>query len=387
MPNFRYVAYSKDGKEIKGKIFAKDREEALSKLKERALYVKEIASEKGKIFRLEKGIGLAELFSNISDMLSAGVLISEAVKSISMETQGNLKEIMDDIHSNLVKGLSLSGAMDLRKDFFPAYIVSMVRAGEESGTLEVVLKNLSQFLEKERELKDKVTSSLIYPMFMIFVSFILIFFVFVFVFPKITTIFKEQKVALPLITKVFIGISSVFYNYWYILIIAIPFFFFLGRIFYKKKKLLINKFLYEMPLRVFRDLYISRFSRILSLLLGGGVPIVKALEYSRDVSGSAYLSSELVRIKDDIKEGKKFSDVATFFPPLYLQMVLTGERTGDIVGALYKISEMSEREFKKSVDSFLKILEPAIILVMGVVVGFMVISILLPIFQMNQVIK
>lgn len=387
MPNFRYVAYSKDGKEIKGKIFVKDREEALSKLKERALYVKEIASEKGKIFRLEKGIGLAELFSNISDMLSAGVLISEAVKSISMETQGNLKEIMDDIHSNLVKGLSLSGAMDLRKDFFPAYIVSMVRAGEESGTLEVVLKNLSQFLEKERELKDKVTSSLIYPMFMIFVSFILIFFVFVFVFPKITTIFKEQKVALPLITKVFIGISSVFYNYWYILIIAIPFFFFLGRIFYKKKKLLINKFLYEMPLRVFRDLYISRFSRILSLLLGGGVPIVKALEYSRDVSGSAYLSSELVRIKDDIKEGKKFSDVATFFPPLYLQMVLTGERTGDIVGALYKISEMSEREFKKSVDSFLKILEPAIILVMGVVVGFMVISILLPIFQMNQVIK
>lgn len=387
MPNFRYVAYSKDGKEIKGKIFSKDREEALSKLKERALYVKEIALEKSKVFRLEKGIGLAELFSNISDMLSAGVLISEAVKSISLETQGNLKEIMDDIHSNLVKGLSLSGAMDLRKDFFPAYIVSMVRAGEESGTLEQVLKNLSQFLEKERELKDKVTSSLIYPMFMIFVSFILIFFVFVFVFPRITTIFREQKVALPLITKFFIGISSVFYNYWYILFIALIILFFLGKIFYKKKKLLINKLLYEMPLRVFRNLYISRFSRILSLLLGGGVPIVKALEYSKDVSGNEYLSSELVRIRDDIKEGKKFSDVATFFPPLYLQMVLTGERTGDIVGALYKISEMSEREFKKSVDSFLKILEPAIILAMGVVVGFMVISILLPIFQMNQVIK
>ncbi len=100
-----------------------------------------------------------------------------------------------------------------------------------------------------------------------------------------------------------------------------------------------------------------------------------------------YLANELERLKGEVKEGKRISDVASFFPPLYLQMLITGERTGDLAGALFKISEMAEREFKKSVDSFLKVLEPSIILVMGLVVGFMVISILLPIFQMNQVIR
>jgi general secretion pathway protein F len=263
----------------------------------------------------------------------------------------------------------------------------MVKAGEESGTLDIVLKNLSEFLEREKELKDKVTSSLIYPLFMISVSFILIFFVFVFVFPRITTIFQEQKLSLPLITKIFIAISSMLFNYWYVLIIVVVLLFFILRLVYRKKRSEISRFLFEMPLHVLRNLYITRFARILSLLLGGGVPIVKALEYVKDVSGNIYLSSEIERVKDEVKEGNKVSDVATFLPPLYLQMIMTGERTGDLVGSLYKISDMAEREFKKSVDSFLKMLEPAIILTMGVAVGFMVLSILLPIFQMNQVIR
>lgn len=387
MPNFRYLAYSKEGKEVKGKIFAADNSSAVSLLKEQGLFVKEITPEKRGKFKLEKDLGLSEIFSNLSAMISSGVLVSDAVRSLSLETEGTVKELMEEIHTNIIKGLSLSAAMELRKDFFPSHIVSMVRAGEESGTLDMVLKNLSEFLEKEKELKDKVTSSLIYPAFMIFVSFILIFFVFVFVFPRITTIFQEQKIPLPLITRIFMAISSLLFNYWYVLIVILITIFFLGRFFYRKKAVQISRFLYEMPVRALRNLYITRLSRTLSLLLGGGVPIVKALEYAKDVSGNHYLSSELERIKDDVKEGKRISDVATFLPPLYLQMVMTGERTGDIVGALYKISEMAEREFKKSVDSFLKMLEPTIILTMGMVVGFMVISILLPIFQMNQVIR
>lgn len=387
MPNYKYLAYSKDGKEVKGKIFAADNNDAVLILKEKGLFVKELIIEKKNRFTVEKGIGLSELFSNLSMMLSSGVLVSEAVKLLSQEAEGKVKEVLEEIHSNIIKGLSLSGAMEIRKDFFPSYIVSMVRAGEESGTLDIVLKNLSEFLEKEKELKDKVTSSLIYPIFMIFVSFILIFFVFVFVFPRIATIFQEQKIPLPLITKIFMGISSLLFNYWYLLIVFLVAVFFGFKMLYNKKKVQISRLLYDMPFRVFRNIYISRLSRTLSLLLGGGVPIVKSLEYAKDASGNQYLSSELERIMEDVKEGKKLSDVITFLPAIYLQMVVTGERTGDIVGALYKISEMSEKEFRKSVDSFLKLLEPSIILAMGIVVGFMVISILLPIFQMNQVIR
>lgn len=387
MPNYRYIGYSKDGKTVKGKIFAPTVDSAVSQLKDQGIFVKSISAEKIKRFKLEKEIGLSEIFSNLADMFSAGVLLTDAIKSLSAESEGSIKQVLEEIYGNVVKGLSLSSAMELRKDFFPAYIISMVRAGEESGTLEVVLKNLSTFLEKERELKDKVISSLIYPSFMIGVSFILIFFVFVFVFPRITAIFQEQKLSLPILTKIFIALSSFLFNYWYVLILIALFLFFLLPYLYRKKALWINKVLFNMPSRLLRNLYITRFSRTLSLLLSGGVPIVKALEYAKDVSGNLYLASEIERVKEEVKEGKRFADLVTFLPPLYLQMVITGERTGDLSGALFKISEMAEREFRKSIDNFLKLLEPAIILTMGVFVAFMVLSILLPIFQMNQLIR
>lgn len=387
MPNYKYLAYSKEGKELKGKIFATDEHEAIALLKGKGIFVKELTLEKRKRFFLEKSMGLTALFANLSSMLSSGVLVSEAVKSLSCETEGNIRALLEEIHSNIVKGLSLSSAMEMRKDFFPDYIISMVRAGEESGALDKVLKNLSDFLEKEKELKDKVTTSLIYPTFMIGVSFIIIFFVFVFVFPRVTTIFVEQKIPLPLITKFFIALSTFLFSYWYILIITLTFLFLALKQLYNKKKVEISKLLYESPIKLLRNLYISRLARILSLLLSGGVPIIKALEYSQNVSGNLYLASQIESMKKDIKEGKKLSDVATFLPSLYLQMIMTGEKTGNMAEALMMISEMAEREFRKAVDSFLKLLEPSIILIMGIVVGIMVVSILLPIFQMNQVIR
>jgi type II secretory pathway component PulF len=313
--------------------------------------------------------------------------VPAAVKSISGEAVGNVKKVMEDVYNNVVKGLSLSGAMELRKDFFPQYAASMVRAGEESGKLDTVLASLAGFLEREKELKDKVRSALIYPAFMVTVSLLMIFFIFVFVFPKVTGIFMDRKIPLPVITRVFMGLSNFLYGYWYLLIIFAAAAFFSGRAYYRKKTMYLSEKLFYSPLRSFRNLYISRFCRVLGLLLSGGVSIIKALEYSKDVSGSRYLASEIDRIKNAVKEGKKLSDLALFLPPTYLQLVITGEKTGGLEGPLERIADMAERDFRKSVDNFLRVLEPSIILVMGVVVGFMVISILLPIFQMNQIIK
>jgi general secretion pathway protein F len=387
MPNFRYLAYNGDGKEIKGKTSSKDAGEAIALLKEKGLFVKEIKEEKKSGFRLEKGLAISDVFMNLSSMISSGVLVPDAVRSLSREAHGSLKAVMDDIYNNLIKGVSLSGAMEFHKDYFPQYICSMVKAGEESGTLDSVLNNLSDFLEKEKELKDRVKSAMIYPAFMITVSAILIFFVFVFVFPRITSIFIEQKIPLPFITKIMIGISSFLQGYWYIAAALFVGSFFAARSLYRKKRLEFYRFLFDSPVKALRNIYISRFCRVLGLLLGGGVPVIKALDYSKTVTGNDYLASEIEKIKNDVREGRKISDVALFLPPTYLQMIMTGERIGDLTGALTKISAMAEREFRKSVDNFLRFLEPSIILIMGVVVGFMVISILLPIFQMNQIIK
>ena len=387
MPNYKYLAYNSKGREISGKTFSRDESEAIVDLREKGLFVKEIERFEKTGFRLEKGPGLSDIFINLSAMISAGVLVPAAIKSISGETAGNVKKVMEDVYNNVVKGLSLSGAMELRKDFFPPYAASMVRAGEESGRLDTVLASLSGFLEREKDLKDKVRSALIYPAFMVTVSLLMIFFIFVFVFPKVTGIFMDQKIPLPLITRLFIGLSRFLYGYWYLPLIAAAAAYFSGRAYYRRKALDLSKKLFFSPLRSFRDLYISRFCRVLGLLLAGGVPIIRAIEYSRDVSGSRYLASEADRIRDEVKEGRKLSDLALFLPPTYLQLVITGEKTGGLDAALERIADMAERDFKKSVDNFLRVLEPSIILAMGVIVGFMVISILLPIFQMNQIIK
>ncbi len=219
MPNFKYLAYNTKGREISGKTFSQDENEAILDLREKGLYVKDIEKDEKSGFRLEKGIGISDIFINLSAMISAGVLVPAAVKSISGETGGNVKKVMEDVYNNVVKGLSLSGAMELRKDFFPQYAASMVRAGEESGKLDTVLTSLAGFLEREKELKDKVRSALIYPAFMVTVSLLMIFFIFVFVFPKVTGIFMDQKIPLPLITRIFMGLSNFLYSYWYLLII------------------------------------------------------------------------------------------------------------------------------------------------------------------------
>ncbi len=387
MPNYRYLAYNSKGREISGKTFSRDENEALLDLREKGLYVREIGQDTKRGFRLEKGISLSDIFNNLSAMISAGVPVAAALKSISGETAGDVRKVMEDVQNSVVKGLSLSAAMQQRKDFFPPYAASMVRAGEESGRLDTVLASLAGFLEREKELKDRVRSAMIYPAFMIAVSMMMIFFVFVFVFPRVTGIFMEQNIPLPLITRIFVGLSNILYGQWYLLIILPAAAFFSGRACYRKKRMQLSKKLFYSPLKLFRNLYISRFCRVLGLLLSGGVSIVKALEYSRDVSGSGYLSSEIERISGEVREGRKLSDIALFLPPTYIQLVITGEKTGGLENSLEKIAEMAERDFRKSVNNFLRALEPSIILVMGLIVGFMVISILLPIFQMNQIIK
>lgn len=387
MPTFKYIAYGQDGKEIKGEIFSHSQEEAIATLKERGIFLKNISLAKSKKFRLEKDISISDIFFNLSSMLSAGVLVPDAIRTLSIEMEGKIKTILEDLHSNLVKGMSLSSAMEMRNDFFPSYLCSMVRAGEESGTLDKVLSDLSEFLEKEKEIKDKVRSTLIYPSFMIGVSLILIVFIFTFVFPKISQIFIEQKIPLPLITRFFISLSEGIRNYWYAIFISFIVLFFLFRAYIKRKKLAFHKFLYYSTFKAVKDLYISRFCRIFGFLLKGGVPIISALNFSKDVTGNAYIAERIETIKENIKEGMRLSDVIDFLPVTYLQIIQTGEKTGSLADVLIKLADMAEKNFRKSVDNLLRILEPSIILFMGVVVGLMVISILLPIFEMNQIIR
>lgn len=387
MPRYRYVAFTAAGLEKKGRITAADPAEATTLLKADGLYPSELSPEQTRRFALRRGTTVADFFQNLSVMISAGVMLPDAIRTIASGATGPLREDIEAISIDVVRGHSLSQALEQRGGRFPAFAISMVRASEESGTLDTVLTELSAYMEKERELRDRVTSALVYPAFMTGVSIIVIMFVVLFVFPRVTSIFADQKVAMPLVTRMLIAVSAAVRGYWYLMAGIIAGLAFAARKLYNRRRREFHRLLFDAPVGVFRNLALSRLCRALGLLLSGGVPVLKALDFAKDVAGNDYVTGETIRIMDRVREGRGISEVAEFMPPVYRQIIQTGEKSGTLATSLGKTAAMAERDFIKAVDMFLRVLEPTIILVMGVVVGSIVFSILLPLFQMNQLIR
>ena len=263
----------------------------------------------------------------------------------------------------------------------------MVAAGEASGNLDKVLSRLADFLEAQGNLKSKVRTSMVYPVFMICVGFIVLSFLFTFVIPKITRIFKDTESALPFITVVLITISDIFQNYWWLLIGML-----LGGVFgfrrlKEKNRLFIDRLILRLPGNIIQSLYFGRFTRTLGFLLEGGLPVLRALELAAKSIGNKVLEQKVTEAGKRVAEGARLSASLDGFPPVLLQLISTGERSGQLVEILKNAADSYEEEFSRRVQKALSLLEPAMILFMGFIVGLIVLAVLLPIFQLNQLIK
>jgi general secretion pathway protein F len=316
-----------------------------------------------------------------------GVLVDQADKKV-------IKSLMADVREQIRGGKSLSAALEQYPKEFSQIYVHMVRAGEASGALDQILFRLAEFLEKQLSLKHKVTNAVLYPALMLVVGIALLFFLMTFVVPKITAVFTNLKQALPWPTVILMSISRFCADYWMILLGAVAVLIWAVRRIVKTEtgRTTADRLLLKLPLigEVARMVSISRLASTLATMLGSGVQLLDALDVSKRVMNNRVLEQTVEEARQNIREGETIADPlkrSGKFPALATHMIAVGERSGEIEEMLRRIGQIYDAEVDRVIARFTSLLEPIMILVMGVLVFFIVVAILLPIFEMGQMVR
>ncbi len=406
MAKFHYKAKKGPQEVIEGLIEAESEELAVAKITQLGLFPIEVRAEKPPIKKISGGFSFT-LFRKVSssdlslftrqlaDLLNSGVTLLRALEIILNQTKNHhLKAVVSDVHDSVRDGSTLSDSLNKYPNIFSKLYTSMVKSGELSGSLDAVLNRLADFSDADEETRSKVRASLAYPLLMAIVGSATIFILITFVVPKLVEMFVELSQALPLPTRILINTSNFFARYWWLIIILIA----LMVTVYKRKeknreaKFAIDKF--KLKIIFFGDFIkkveIAHFTRTLGTLLANGVIISKALAVVKDVAGNEVLSRDIERMLRDVVDGSSLTDTlvkSPFFPDLVRNMVAVGEETGSLEKSLFKIAESYERQADRTIKVITSLLEPIMIVVIGSIVGFIVISMLLPIFQMNLMVR
>ncbi|MCX5850033.1 MAG: type II secretion system inner membrane protein GspF [Deltaproteobacteria bacterium] len=408
MSVFEYVALDEKGHEHKGFVDAPGIAAARQKLREENVYPVEInpaATKKETALSGAFKINLWERVSagdvsvftrQLSTLLGAGMPLVPSL-SILMNQANNplLKKSLAQIREQVNEGKSLTESMSFFPKIFPPFYLNMVRAGEASGTINLVLERLADFSENQQALINKIRSALAYPVIMLFMGSVVIFLLMAFVVPKITGIFTDMHQTLPLITIILITVSNFLKSFWWLILILLA----AGAAAFKYmttgteagRRLWDNaKLKFPVWGQVNRKIAIARFSRTLATLLQSGVPLLAAMEIVRNVVNNILIGEAISKASKDLEEGKGLSSPLAqsgIFPPLVTEMIAVGEQSGTLEKMLNRIATAYETEAQADIMVMTSLLEPIMILVMGLGVGFIVVSILLPIFEMNQLVR
>lgn len=391
MPIFQYKGYGTDGKEVSGAVEAAGRHDAIIAVRAKKILPTDVfETEKKKkegLFKRKDETFLPNMTRQLSILISAGVPVMESLQSLADEYQGFYHNVLIEIKERVSGGNTLFRALEEYGNIFPAYYIHMIQAGEASGALDMVLVKLADFLENERELRSKIRSAMVYPILMLGVSVIVLSFLFTFVIPKIVKIFADTKSTLPLITIILIFISNAFTKYWWAMLAAGFGAYGIIRKYLPKNRLKVDGWLLKLPGNIVQTLYYARFARAMEILLGGGVPVLMALKLSAKSVGNRAMETMILKAGESVAEGRTISSSLEGFPPVFLQLVATGEKTGMLSDTMKKAASSYEAEFNRKIDKAVAALEPAMVLMMGFVICFIVLAVLLPIFQLNQLIK
>jgi len=408
MSVFEYVALDEKGHQHKGFIDAPGVAAARQKLREENVYPVEInQAENRKETALSGALKISiwqrvsandvSIFTRqLSTLLGAGMPLVPSL-SILMKQANNplLKKSLAQIREQVNEGKSLTESMSNFPQIFPPFYLNMVRAGEASGTINLVLGRLADFSENQQTLMNKIRSALAYPLIMLFMGSAVIFLLMTFVVPKITGIFSDMHQTLPVITIIMITISNFLKSFWWLILIllaaAIAAFKYMTTGTEAGKRMWDNAKL-KIPVwgQVNRKIAIARFSRTLATLLQSGVPLLAAMEIVRNVVNNILIGEAIRKAGKDVEEGKGLSGPLTqsgIFPPLVTEMIAVGEQSGSLENMLNRIATAYETEAQADIMVMTSLLEPAMIIVMALLVAFIVFSILLPIFEMNQLVK
>ena len=408
MPVYEFTALNKAGKKLKGIIDADSLTVARQKIRSQGNYPVTISETSAKAARaaqtpffsmqLGKRVKPQDIHiatRQLATLLGAGIPLVPALNGlIEQTTNRSFKTILAQIKDTVNEGNSLTVALSEHPDLFSRIYVNMVRAGEASGSLDVVLERLAEFGENEHALHSRVRAAMLYPLFMALISIAVLFLLITFIVPSITSVFADSQQILPLPTRMLIAASSFFKQFWWLLLLilaatAITIRWHIGTATGKRRWDLI-----KLVFPGLRDLTIktasARFGRTLASLLQSGVPLITSLQIVKNIVDNVLLAELIEEACEELEKGKSLSHFLQgnrWFPPMLVQMIAVGEQSGSLDKMLAKAADSYEKEVESKILALTSMIEPVMILSMGLVVSFIVISILLPIFEMNQLIR
>lgn len=402
MPVYEYKGVTAQGRKVSGVQDGDGLKSVRSKLKKEGIVVLEI-HEGGKLragrskeisFRRKK-VRLGDLANStrqLATLLSAGLPLMEALSVlVEQEESPALKSSLSSVRDSVREGASLADALKANPKTFSALYINMVSAGEASGTLEITLARLADFLDEQVRFRGKFAAALAYPALMTLIGVGVLFFLFSFVLPRVVGMFEDMKQQLPFITLALLWLVRVVSQGWWLILIVLG-----AGIYYFRRyvstpagKAWLDERTLSFPVfgNLTKMIAVSRFTRTLGTLLHSGVPTLIALDIVQSVVGNTVLAGAINRARENVREGESIAEPlrrSGLFPPVVIQMVGVGEKSGELEKMLLKISDSFDRMVETRITALMSLLEPIIILVMGLIVGFIVIAIMLPILQMSS---
>ncbi|TAN42729.1 MAG: type II secretion system protein GspF [Nitrospirae bacterium] len=394
MAVFSYKATTPEGTLTEGVIEAADESTALDRIRNSGLIPLKIAaprdsSARSFFARAPKG-DILTFTNELSALLGAGLPLDRALNILSdISESGEMKEIIKTILKSIREGSAFSDALSKHPRVFPKLYVNMIRAGEAGGVLDVVLDKLNEFLESTKELKEHVFSAMIYPAILLGTGGLSILVLLIYVLPKFSVIFAEMGTTMPLPTQIIIGISNGVKYYWWMVLIVAFFAWIAARNYIRTEE---GRYQWDsLKLRLVGDLVrkieTARFTRTLGTLLQSGVPLLQALNNSKDIINNRVIAASIDGVSKGAKEGKGIAAPlasANVLPSLALSMIKVGEETGQLDVMLLRVATTYEKSLRVAIKRFISFLEPVMILGMGLVIGFIVMSMLMAIFSITN---
>jgi general secretion pathway protein F len=402
MPVYEYKGVTSSGRSLSGVLDGESLKAVKAKLKKDGIVVLEVheggAMQAARSREFSFGRGrintgdVANATRQLATLLSSGLPLMESLNVlVDQEENQPLKRALASLRDSVREGSSFTDALKTNTKVFSQLYGNMVAAGEASGTLEITLARLADFLDEQVRFRGKFAAALAYPAIMTVVGVGVLFFLFSFVLPRVVGMFEDMKQQLPFMTLALLWVVRVVSAAWWAILIAVG-----GAAYYLRRyfattegKAWLDARILRLPVfgSLIKMIAVSRFTRTLGTLLQSGVPTLMALDIVKSVVGNTVLADAIHKARENVREGESIADPlrrSGLFPPVVIQMVAVGEKSGELEKMLLKISDSFDRTVETRITALMSLLEPIIILVMGLVVGFIVIAIMLPILQMSS---
>lgn len=398
MKTFQYKVKDREGNASGGVLDALDEKQAANVLRSKGLLI--TALYEADQLNLDALIGrfskpkpdeITNFTRQMATMIGSGLPLVEALKILKNQSGTGLKPIIEKILTEVEGGSTLADAVESSGGGFSSVYIAMVRAGESAGVLDQVMGKLADSLDKQREFRSKTKGAMVYPVIIFLAMIVIAGIMMVFVVPKLTAMYKDFGAELPGPTKVLMSVSDFIVNYWYILLLVIGgmFFFFTNWAKTEVGGLIVEQITFKIPIwgKLRKDIILTEFARTISVLLGAGIPILDSLNIVSQTLGSRIYAAGIKQAATYVEKGVSLAEAVVrldMFPPILSQMISVGEETGKLDSVLTKLATYYESESEIKVKALTTAIEPLIMVIMGIGVGFLVIAVIMPIYNLTS---